>query len=43
MLHGGAGFWQDFDIFSLIGFYMKTVKDRELVLPEGYADYKEQV
>ena len=43
MLHGGASFWQDFDMFRLIEFYMKIVKDRELVLPAGYADYKEQV
>ena len=42
-LHSGASFWQDFDMFRLIESYMETVKDRELVLPMGYADYREQI
>ena len=42
-LHSGAGFWQDFDMFCLIEFYTKTIKDREFVLPAGYADYREQI
>jgi hypothetical protein len=43
VLHSGARFWQDFDMFCLIAFYMETIKDREFVLPVGYADYREQI
>lgn len=43
VLHSGARFWQDFDMFRLIKFYMETVKDRVLVLPMGYADYRKQI
>ncbi len=43
VLHSGASFWQDFDMFCLIEFYTETIKDRELVLPVGYANYKEQI
>ena len=43
VLHSGAGFWQDFDMFCLIEFYMETIKDRKFVLPVGYADYREKI
>ena len=43
VLHSGAGFWQDFDMLCLIEFYTKTIKDRKLVLPAGYADYRERI
>ena len=43
VLHSGASFWYDFDMFRLIEFYMETVKDRELVLPTRYPDYREQI
>jgi len=43
VLHCGARFWQDFDMFCLIKFYMETIKNRGFVLPVGYADYKEQI
>jgi len=43
VLHSGASFLQDFDMFSLIEFYMKTIKDRKLVFPVGYTNYKELI
>ena len=43
VLHSGASFWKDFDMFCLIEFYTKTIKDRKLVLPVGYADYREHI
>lgn len=43
VLHSGASFWQDFDMFCLIEYYTETIKDRKLVLPVGYADYREQI
>jgi len=43
VLHSSASFWQDFDMFCLIEFYTETVKDRKLVLPVGYANYREQI
>ncbi len=43
VLHNGASFWQTFDMFCLIEFYMEAIKDRELVLPVGYADYRDQI
>jgi len=43
VLHSGAGFLQDFDMFCLIKFYTETIKDRKLVLPVGYTDYREQI
>jgi len=42
VLHSGVSFWQDFDMFCLIKFYMKIVKNRELALPKSFADYREQ-
>ncbi|MBW2539225.1 MAG: phosphotransferase [Deltaproteobacteria bacterium] len=43
VLHNGSDFWQDFDMFFLIEFYTETIKDRKLVLPLGYLDYREQI
>ena len=43
VLHRGVSFWKDFDMFCLIKFYTETIKDRKLVLPVGYADFREQI
>jgi len=42
-LHNGAAFWQEFDMFGLIKFYVATIRERGLVLPGGYAACRERI
>ncbi len=43
VLHGGASFWKEFDMFCLIEFYLETIKNRNLVHPVGYIEYRERI
>ncbi len=42
-MHGGPAFWQEFDMFRLIQFYVATIRERGFALPASYAAYKEQI
>ena len=42
-LHSGDRFWRDFDMFCLIEHYQEVVRDRKLVLPAGYSDYRKHI
>jgi len=43
VLHNCASFWQDFDMFLLINFYMETIKGWQLLLPAEYAKYQKHI
>ncbi len=43
VLHGGASFWQEFDMFCLIESYLETIKNRDLVLPVGLPEYRARI
>ncbi|NKQ37508.1 MAG: phosphotransferase [Chloroflexi bacterium] len=42
-LHSGPGFWQEFDMFGLIEFYVATIQERGFELPGDYAAYRERI
>ncbi|MDX2511177.1 MAG: phosphotransferase [Desulfobacterales bacterium] len=43
VLHYGADFRQDFDMFCLIKFYVVTITEQGLALPSEYAAYNEKI
>ncbi len=43
ILHNGAPFWQDFNMFHLITRYATTIKEQNLNFPIGYATYHTQI
>ncbi len=38
MLHAGPRFFTDFNMFRLVEFYLKMVKEHDIKIPEGYYD-----